>query len=154
MTEPARADAAVMSPQLDQDRGVAAVSGSALPAGHPAVQAQRTGVLLLNLGTPDATDYWSMRRYLKEFLSDERVIDVAALRRRQDHHLPTRDDSSVSPDLLIVGPSAWWLLAAFISDFRRLFEYCAESCRGRLTPPSRRGRRRKVRHRFLLLSPS
>ena len=36
----------------------------------------RIGVLLLNLGTPDATDYWSMRRYLKEFLSDQRVIEV------------------------------------------------------------------------------
>ena len=32
-------------------------------------------MLLLNLGTPDATDYWSMRRYLKEFLSDTRVIE-------------------------------------------------------------------------------
>jgi ferrochelatase len=36
----------------------------------------RIGVLLVNLGTPDGTDYWSMRRYLKEFLSDERVIEV------------------------------------------------------------------------------
>ena len=33
-------------------------------------------MLLVNLGTPDATDYWSMRRYLKEFLSDRRVIEV------------------------------------------------------------------------------
>ena len=36
-------------------------------------------MLLLNLGTPDATDYWSIRRYLKEFLSDERVIDLNPL---------------------------------------------------------------------------
>ena len=43
------------------------------------MQPQRIGVLLLNLGTPDATDYWSMRRYLKEFLSDERVIDLNPL---------------------------------------------------------------------------
>jgi ferrochelatase len=35
----------------------------------------RIGVLPVNLGTPDATDYWSMRRYLKEFLSDRRVIE-------------------------------------------------------------------------------
>jgi protoporphyrin/coproporphyrin ferrochelatase len=35
----------------------------------------RVGVLLVNLGTPDATDYFSMRRYLKEFLSDRRVIE-------------------------------------------------------------------------------
>jgi ferrochelatase len=47
-----------------------------LPDGHPAVRHGRVGVLLLNLGTPDATDYWSMRRYLKEFLSDRRVIEV------------------------------------------------------------------------------
>ncbi|MBB4019640.1 ferrochelatase [Chelatococcus caeni] len=47
-----------------------------LPADHPPVAAGRIGVLLLNLGTPDATDYWSMRRYLKEFLSDRRVIET------------------------------------------------------------------------------
>jgi ferrochelatase len=41
----------------------------------PKVPYGRIGVLLLNLGTPDGTDYWSMRRYLKEFLSDERVIE-------------------------------------------------------------------------------
>ena len=45
------------------------------PPGHPAVPPRRVGVLLVNLGTPDATDYWSMRRYLKEFLSDRRVIE-------------------------------------------------------------------------------
>lgn len=45
------------------------------PAGHPAVPRPKVGVLLANLGTPDATDYWSMRRYLNEFLSDRRVID-------------------------------------------------------------------------------
>src|SRR5215203_311167 len=37
--------------------------------------ARPLGVLLVNLGTPDATDYFSMRRYLKEFLSDARVIE-------------------------------------------------------------------------------
>jgi ferrochelatase len=47
----------------------------ALPSGHPAVVTERIGVLLLNLGTPDGTSYWPMRRYLKEFLSDERVIE-------------------------------------------------------------------------------
>jgi protoporphyrin/coproporphyrin ferrochelatase len=46
-----------------------------LPAGHAAIAAKRIGVLLVNLGTPDATDYWSMRRYLDEFLSDRRVIE-------------------------------------------------------------------------------
>ncbi|MGQ9367444.1 ferrochelatase [Azospirillum sp. ST 5-10] len=49
------------------------------PAGHPAVPPRRVGVLLVNLGTPDGTDYWSMRRYLKEFLSDRRVIEAPRL---------------------------------------------------------------------------
>jgi len=47
-----------------------------LPQNHPAIATGRIGVLLVNLGTPEATDYWSMRRYLKEFLSDRRVIEV------------------------------------------------------------------------------
>src|SRR3954463_6209557 len=50
------------------------------PAGHPAAACGRIGVLLVNLGTPDATDYWSMRRYLKEFLSDRRVIEENRLK--------------------------------------------------------------------------
>lgn len=50
-----------------------------LPQSHPEVKPVRTGVLLLNLGTPDATDYWSIRRYLSEFLSDRRVIDYSPL---------------------------------------------------------------------------
>ena len=37
----------------------------------------QTGVLLVNLGTPSATDYFSMRRYLKQFLSDPRVVEVS-----------------------------------------------------------------------------
>lgn len=36
----------------------------------------RIGILLINLGTPDGTSYWPMRRYLKEFLSDRRVIET------------------------------------------------------------------------------
>ena len=48
----------------------------AAPLGFPKA---KTGVLLVNLGTPDATDYWSMRRYLKEFLSDRRVIETPRL---------------------------------------------------------------------------
>ncbi len=45
------------------------------PSDHPSVDNGKVGVLLLNLGTPDGTDFWSMRRYLKEFLSDRRVIE-------------------------------------------------------------------------------
>ena len=47
-----------------------------LPPGHPKVNKSKIGVLLMNLGTPEATSYWPMRRYLKEFLSDRRVIEV------------------------------------------------------------------------------
>ena len=47
-----------------------------LPGGHPAFKIGKIGVLLINLGTPEATSYWPMRRYLKEFLSDRRVIEV------------------------------------------------------------------------------
>ena len=46
------------------------------PADHPPVPRARVGVLIANLGTPDHYDYWSMRRYLGEFLSDKRVIDI------------------------------------------------------------------------------
>lgn len=49
------------------------------PEQHPPVRHGRIGVLLVNLGTPDATDYWSVRRYLKEFLSDRRVIELHPL---------------------------------------------------------------------------
>jgi len=47
------------------------------PEDHPEVPADRVGILLANLGTPDNYDYWSMRRYLSEFLSDRRVIDYS-----------------------------------------------------------------------------
>jgi ferrochelatase len=47
------------------------------PADHPAVKAPKIGVLVANLGTPDNYDYWSMRRYLNEFLSDKRVVDIS-----------------------------------------------------------------------------
>lgn len=52
------------------------VPASPRPKDHPDVAHGRIGVLLVNLGTPEATDYWSMRRYLKEFLSDRRVIEA------------------------------------------------------------------------------
>ena len=43
---------------------------------HPEVKFGKTGVLLINLGTPDSTNWWDIRKYLKEFLSDKRVIEV------------------------------------------------------------------------------
>ena len=45
---------------------------------HPKVPEPKVGILIANLGTPDNYDYWSMRRYLGEFLSDKRVIDYPA----------------------------------------------------------------------------
>ena len=49
------------------------------PPDHPACKDPKVGVLLLNLGTPDSPDYWPMRRYLGEFLSDRRVIETNPL---------------------------------------------------------------------------
>ena len=43
---------------------------------HPKVKFGKTGVLLINLGTPDSTNWWDIRKYLKEFLTDRRVIEV------------------------------------------------------------------------------
>ena len=52
---------------------------SPMTSTHPEVQSGKVGVLLVNLGTPDGTDYRSMRRYLAEFLSDRRVIEWSRL---------------------------------------------------------------------------
>ena len=46
---------------------------------HPEVRFGKTGILLINLGTPDSTSWWDIRKYLKEFLSDRRVIEVNPL---------------------------------------------------------------------------
>ena len=43
---------------------------------HPMVSFGKTGVLIVNLGTPDSTNWWDIRKYLREFLSDRRVIEV------------------------------------------------------------------------------
>jgi ferrochelatase len=50
-----------------------------LPQGHPPVAPPRVGVLLVNLGTPDAPTPVAVRRYLKEFLSDPRVVEIPKL---------------------------------------------------------------------------
>ncbi len=47
-----------------------------LPNKHPRLPQRKTGLLLVNLGTPDSTNWWDIRKYLKEFLSDKRVIEV------------------------------------------------------------------------------
>ncbi len=43
---------------------------------HPKVKFGKIGILLINLGTPDSTSWWDIRKYLKEFLSDRRVIEI------------------------------------------------------------------------------
>ena len=47
-----------------------------MDSNHPKVNFGKTGVLLINLGTPDSTSWLDIRKYLKEFLSDRRVIEV------------------------------------------------------------------------------
>ncbi|EHK57694.1 ferrochelatase [Allomesorhizobium alhagi] len=53
-----------------------AEAGRQLPVAHPALKSPKIGVMLVNLGTPDGTDFGSMWRYLREFLSDPRVIEL------------------------------------------------------------------------------
>ncbi|MBO9576464.1 MAG: ferrochelatase [Sphingobium sp.] len=50
-----------------------------LPAGHPPVAPRNIGVLLVNLGTPDAPTPQAVKRYLAEFLSDPRVVEIPPL---------------------------------------------------------------------------
>ncbi|MET3724513.1 ferrochelatase [Sphingomonas trueperi] len=50
-----------------------------LPADHPKIPPARIGVLLVNLGTPDAPDPGAVKRYLGEFLSDRRVVEIPPL---------------------------------------------------------------------------
>src|SRR3954470_3117341 len=51
----------------------------ARPADHPSTLAPKVGVLLINLGTPDAPEARAVRRYLAEFLSDPRVVEIPAI---------------------------------------------------------------------------
>lgn len=67
-----------MKPTRLNTNAADAVCPAHASADHPRIPSEKIGVLLANLGTPDGTDYWSMRRYLSEFLSDKRVIDYPA----------------------------------------------------------------------------
>lgn len=49
------------------------------PDGHPPIPAPKVGVLVINLGTPDAPEAGAVKRYLKEFLSDRRVVEIPPL---------------------------------------------------------------------------
>src|SRR3712207_3339023 len=64
---------------MNERLNLADLKQGARPVDHPPARTGRIGVLLLNLGTPDDTSYWPMRRYLKEFLSDRRVIETNRL---------------------------------------------------------------------------
>ena len=56
------------------------MSVKSIPSDHPSLPRHaKTGILLVNLGTPDGTDFKSMRRYLNQFLSDKRVVEVPRL---------------------------------------------------------------------------
>ena len=61
------------------------------PADHPTSPEPKIGVLLINLGTPDAPSVRAVRRYLAEFLSDRRVIEIHPLGMEAD---PPRDHPS------------------------------------------------------------
>ena len=69
-----KADTESHAPRAQAEPGA---SDAHLPSDHPRVKPAKVGILLANLGTPDNYDYWSMRRYLNEFLSDRRVIDYS-----------------------------------------------------------------------------
>ncbi len=60
---------------MNEAAPIDSVTATELPASRPAVAAGKIGVLLVNLGTPDAANAPAVRRYLKEFLSDPRVIE-------------------------------------------------------------------------------
>ena len=64
------------APKTESITPIGEAAEASFPKGHPSVAVGKIGVLLVNLGSPAGTDYWSMRRYLKEFLSDRRVIEV------------------------------------------------------------------------------
>lgn len=71
-------DESMLDAKSQRNSETTAVCPVHAPADHPKVKPGRVGILVANLGTPDGTDYWSMRRYLNEFLSDKRVVDYSA----------------------------------------------------------------------------
>lgn len=51
----------------------------AKPSDHPAILTGKVGLLVVNLGTPDAAEPQAVKRYLRQFLSDRRVVELPAL---------------------------------------------------------------------------
>ena len=64
---------------MTQTSSVPTPATTRLPTGHPPVQRPRVAVLITNLGTPDAPEKGAVRRYLKQFLSDRRVVEIPPL---------------------------------------------------------------------------
>ncbi|MCC7320059.1 MAG: ferrochelatase [Rubellimicrobium sp.] len=113
-----------------------------LPAGHPDARHGRIGVLIGNLGTPDSPDYWPMRRYLSQFLSDKRVVDYPAwkwqpilqliiLTRRPrasgaNYRLIWNEERNESPLLTITRAQTEAIRAALSADYgdRVLVDFC------------------------------
>lgn len=101
--------------------------------------ADSLGVLLVNLGTPDATDFWSIRRYLKEFLSDPRVIETNRLswwfvlnfvvlsirpaRKRRGYEKIWNRERNESPLKTITRAQAEKLAAQFAGDRRVIVDW-------------------------------
>lgn len=127
----------------------------------------RIGVLLVNLGTPDATDYSSMRRYLKEFLSDRRVIETNRalwwfilnafiLTRRpqakgRDYDKIWNRDRDESPLKTITRSQAEKLAAVFASDPRVVVDWAMRY--GNPSMPSRLEALRQAGCERILLVP-
>ena len=109
------------------------------PPGHPPVKSGKIGVLLLNLGTPDSTDISAVRAYLKQFLSDPRVIETPKLfwwpilnlfilntrPARSAHAYQTIWDMerNDSPLRVITGAQSKQLARAFASDDRIVVDF-------------------------------
>ncbi len=107
---------------------------------HPPIRAGKIGVVVANLGTPDATGYWPMRKYLGEFLSDRRVIDyspwfwqpllqLVILTKRpfssgNAYRLIWNRDLDESPLLTTTRDQARKLAEEFADDDRILVDFC------------------------------
>ena len=108
------------------------IRGVSKPPDHPEVQPQRIGVLLINLGTPDAPEAAAVRRYLAEFLSDPRVVEIPAIAWKPILHgiiLRTRPKKSAEAYNQI------WTNEG--SPLRVIAQRQAEALRARLAPSQR-----------------
>ena len=103
---------------------------AALPADHLCVKTGRVGVLLVNLGTPDAPTPGAVRRYLREFLSDRRVVEIPRLLWLPILHgiiLRTRPAKSAHAYQQVWGPDGSPLAAITAAQARALQERLGEA---------------------------